>query len=157
MDGVRKDEGVGTGAAGVVNDAIGGAGFQGQLRRAADKYRLGEGDGDRDDVTSVIDAVSSGAADCRDGGDCDSADRRIQHRLFLRRWNVSRGRIHVRGCSSQEAWGLGPEECHQLVVLLLAGNVDLHLAKSAKADHRGEAEELRHGEHSTGIELHIQS
>ena len=67
MDGVRKDEGVGTGAAGVVNDAIGGAGFQGQLGSAADKYRLGEGDGDRDDVTSVIDAVSSGAADGRNG------------------------------------------------------------------------------------------
>ncbi len=57
LHGVAESQGAAVGTAGVVDDAVGGAGFQGQLRRAGDQHGLAETDLDIDDLTHLVRAV----------------------------------------------------------------------------------------------------
>ena len=70
LDGVGEGESAGAGSRGVVDDLIGGSGFEGELRRTAggvDGDGLREDDVDGDDVAGFVGAIGGGTADGLNG------------------------------------------------------------------------------------------
>ena len=66
LDGVGEGEGRGPRSRGVVDDLIGGSGFEGELggpARGVDGDGLREDDVDGDDVTGFVGAISGGTTD----------------------------------------------------------------------------------------------